>query len=184
MSPLWIILIVLVVLVVLVIGAYNGLVALRQQTNSAFGQIDVQLKRRYDLIPNLVETVKGYMKHESSTLEAVIQARNSALGARSVHDKAAADSQVTAALGGFFALAESYPDLKANTNMLALQEELRGTEDKISFARSYYNEIITAYNTKLETFPTSIIANFGGFKPKELFEIENPGERENVKVQF
>ncbi|GMV90167.1 MAG: membrane protein [Chthonomonas sp.] len=173
-----------VVLVVVAIAAYNGLVSLRQQTNNAWAQIDVQLKRRYDLIPNLVETVKGYMKHEQDTLEKVIQARNRAVSASSVHDKAAAETQVAAALTGFFALAESYPDLKANTNMIELQEELRSTENKISYARQYYNDIVTAYNTKIEAFPSNIFASMFSFKPKELFEIEVAAEREAVKVQF
>lgn len=181
---IWILLIILVVLVFVAIGMYNSLVSLRQQTSNAWAQIDVQLKRRYDLIPNLVETVKGYMKFEQETLEKVINARNTALAATSVKDKASAETQVTAALGGFFALAEAYPDLKANTNMLSLQEELKSTENKISFARQYYNDIVTAYNTKIETFPSSIFANMGGFKPKELFELDEPAARDAVKVQF
>jgi len=178
------VLVVVVLLVVYGISQYNGLVSLRRQTQNAFGQIDVQLKRRYDLIPNLVETVKGYMKHEQDTLERVIQARNRAVSATTVGEKAAAETQVTAALGGFFALSESYPELRSNTNMLSLQEELKSTENKISFARQYYNDVVTAYNTKIETFPSSIFANGGGFKPKDLFEIEDAIQRENVKVQF
>jgi LemA protein len=180
----WILLIVLVVIVLVCIGQYNGLVSLRRQTQNAFGQIDVQLKRRYDLIPNLVETVKGYMKFEQETLQKVIEARNMALGAKTIGEKAAAETQVTSALNGFFALSEAYPDLKANQNMLSLQEELKSTENKIAFARQYYNDVVTNYNTRLETFPSSIFANMGGFKPKELFEIEEPAQRENVKVQF
>lgn len=181
---IWVLIGILVLVLILSIGMYNGLVSLRQQVKNGFSQIDVQLKRRYDLIPNLVETVKGYMKFEQDTLEKVIQARNMALGAQSVKEKGAAEAQVTSALGGFFALAESYPDLKANTNMLSLQEELKSTENKISFARQYYNDIVTAYNTKLETFPSAIFASAGGFKPADLFEIEAPAEREAVKVQF
>ncbi len=180
----WILAIVVVVLVVWVIAAYNGLVSDRQQTMNAWGQIDVQLKRRYDLIPNLVETVKGYMKHEQDTLEKVIQARNRAVGATSVHDKAAAETAVASALSGFFALAEAYPELRSNENMMQLQEELRSTENKISFARQYYNDIVTSYNTKLEAFPTNILAGMGNFKPKELFELDEPAAREPVKVQF
>lgn len=175
------------ILLVILIGAvmmYNGLVSLRQQVSNAFGQIDVQLKRRYDLIPNLVETVKGYMKFEQETLEKVIQARNRAISATGVKEKAAAETQVTAALGGFFALSESYPELKANQNMLSLQEELKSTENKIAFAWQYYNDIVTAYNTKIETFPSSILAGAGGFKPRELFELDEPAAREAVKVQF
>jgi LemA protein len=184
MAGIWILLIVVVVCVVACISMYNKLVSLRQQTNNAWSQIDVQLKRRYDLIPNLVESVKGYMKFEQETLEKVIKARNTALGATGVKEKAAADGQVTAALGSFFALAESYPDLKANQNMLSLQEELTSTENKIGFARQYYNDVVTAYNTRLETFPSSIFANMGGFKSKELFELDEPAAREAVKVQF
>ena len=183
MAPV-IALLIVVALIAYVIGLYNGLVSLRRQTANAFAQIDVQLKRRYDLIPNLVETVKGYMKYEQETLDKVIQARNSALKAETVGEKGAAEGAVRQALSGIFALAEAYPDLKANQNMLSLQEELRSTENKVAFARQYYNDIVTAYNTKIETFPSSILANSGGFKSKDLFEIEAPAERENVKVQF
>ncbi|HVL38548.1 MAG TPA: LemA family protein [Fimbriimonadaceae bacterium] len=181
---IWILVVILVLVLFGSIAIYNSLVSLRQQTSNAWGQIDVQLKRRYDLIPNLVETVKGYMKHESETLERVIQARNRAISAQGVQEKARAEAAVAGALSGIFALAESYPDLKANQNMAVLQEELRSTENKIAFARQYYNDIVTAYNTKLETFPSSIFANAGGFKPKELFEIEDPTQREPVQVKF
>lgn len=180
----WILVVLLVIIGLACIGLYNQLVSLRQQTANAWGQIDVQLKRRYDLIPNLVETVKGYMKFESETLEKVIQARNMALGAKSVNEKAAAETAVTTSLNGFFAVAEQYPDLKANENMLSLQEELKSTENKIAFSRQYYNDIVTSYNTKLETFPSSIFANAGGFKPRELFELDEPAARDTVKVQF
>ena len=166
------------------IWAYNSLVSTRQTTMNAWSQIDVQLKRRYDLIPNLVETVKGYMKHEQDTLEKVIQARNLAMSATNVQDRSAAESKVTSALGGIFALAESYPELKADATMGQLQEELRSTENKISFARQYYNDVVTTYNTKIEAFPTSIFAAAGNFKPRELFELEEPAAREPVKVQF
>lgn len=181
---IWILLILIVVVLIAAVGMYNKLVSLRQQTSNAWSQIDVQLKRRYDLIPNLVETVKGYMKYEQETLEQVIRARNTAISATTVKEKAEAESQVTAALGGFFALAEAYPDLKANQNMLSLQEELKSTENKISFARQYYNDVVTAYNTRIETFPSSIFANMGGFKPKDLFELDEPAARDAVKVQF
>lgn len=184
MMALIILVVIVLIIVVACVGMYNGLVGLRQECNNAFAQIDVQLKRRYDLIPNLVETVKGYMKFEQDTLEKVIQARNMALGAKSVEDKVAADNQVTSALNGFFALSENYPDLKANQNMLNLQEELSSTENKISFARQYYNDIVTRYNTKIETFPSSIFANAGGFKPATLFQVDDPAERQNVKVSF
>lgn len=181
---MWLLIAALLLVFFLFIGAYNSLVSLRQQTANAWSQIDVQLKRRYDLIPNLVETVKGVMKFEQETLEKVVQARNMALGAQSVADKAKAESQVTTSLNGLFAVAEQYPDLKSNQNMLSLQEELKSTEDKISFARQYYNDISTSYNTKIETFPSSIIASSGGFKPRELFELDEPAAREAVKVQF
>jgi LemA protein len=181
---IWVVIVVLVLLLFWAIASYNGLVSLRQQVSNAFGQIDVQLKRRYDLIPNLVETVKGYMKHESDTLERVIAARNRAVTATGVKEKAEAETQVTQALNGFFALSEAYPDLKANQNMLSLQEELKGTENKVAFARQYYNDIVTAYNTKIEAFPSNIFASMGGFTRRELFELDEPAAREAVKVQF
>ena len=181
---LWIPVILVVVLVVWTIVAYNSLVSDRRQTMNAWAQIDVQLKRRYDLIPNLVETVKGYMKHEQDTLEKVIQARNRAVGATTVKEKAQAEIAVAGALSGIFALSEAYPELRSNENMIQLQEELRSTENKISFARQYYNDIVTSYNTKLEAFPTNVVAGFGDFKPKELFELEEPAAREPVKVKF
>lgn len=183
-SMIWVVIGVLVLLLFAAIGMYNSLVRLRQQTSNAWAQIDVQLKRRYDLIPNLVETVKGYMAHEAGTLEKVIQARNMALQANTVKEKATAEAAVGAALTGIFGLAEAYPDLKANTNMMSLQEELKSTENKIAFARQYYNDIVTSYNTKIETFPSSIFASMGGFKPKDLFELDEPAAREAVKVQF
>ncbi len=184
MGPLIVILVVVVLIAVVLIGMYNSLVSLRQQTMNAWAQIDVQLKRRYDLIPNLVESVKGIMNFEQETLTKVIQARNNALSASTPGEKMAADAQVTSALGGFFALSEAYPELKSNENMLALQEELKGTENKIGMARGFYNDVVTNYNTKLETFPSSLMANMGGFKPKEVFEISDAIERENVKVSF
>lgn len=176
---------IIVILVVVIFGGisiYNGLVSSRREAENAFSQIDVQLKRRYDLIPNLVETVKGYMKHEQETLEKVIQARNSALGARSISEKTAADAQVTSALNGIFALSESYPELRSNENMLSLQEELKSTENKIAFARQYYNDAVTNFNTRLETFPSKLFA--GGFKSKELFELDEPEARKSIKVSF
>ncbi len=184
MITLWILVGILVLLLFVLIGSYNGLVSLRQQTSNAWGQIDVQLKRRYDLIPNLVETVKGYMAHEKETLERVIEARNQALAAKSVGEKAQAERAIGSALTGIFGLVESYPDLKANENMLSLQEELKSTENKISFARQYYNDIVTAYNTKIEAFPSNIFASMFQFKPSELFELDEPAAREPVKVQF
>jgi LemA protein len=175
MGPILVIVVVLVVLLVVCVAIYNGLVSLRQQTMNAWAQIDVQLKRRYDLIPNLVETVKGYMAHEKDTLEKVIAARNSAIGA---------ENQLSRALTGFFAVAEAYPELRASEAMGQLQEELRATENKISFARQYYNDVVTAYNTKIEAFPSSIFASAGGFKPRDLFELDDAAAREPVKVQF
>lgn len=184
MIGLWIAIGLLLVVLFAAVGMYNSLVGLRQETSNAWGQIDVQLKRRYDLIPNLVETVKGYMKHEQDTLEKVIQARNRAVQATGVREKGEAEAAVGAALSGIFALSEAYPELRSNENMLSLQEELKSTENKIAFARQYYNDVVTRYNTKTETFPSSIFANMGGFKAKELFEIEDATQREVVKVQF
>jgi LemA protein len=177
------------------IAVYNSLVSLRNRYKNAFAQIDVQLKRRYDLIPNLVETAKGFMKHERETLEAVIQARNAALGAEAkamaspgspdpMRSLASAEGQLTGALGRLFALAESYPDLKANQNMLALQEELASTENKVAFSRQAYNDAVTAYNTKREQFPASVLAGTFGFQPAELFEVESQKEREAPQVKF
>jgi LemA protein len=184
MIGIWIAIGIIVLLLFVAIGMYNSLVSLRQQTGNAWAQIDVQLKRRYDLIPNLVETVKGYMAHEKDTLERVIQARNMALQAKTVKEKGEAEAAVGAALTGIFGLAEAYPELRSNENMLSLQEELKSTENKIAFARQYYNDIVTSYNTKIETFPSSIFASMGGFKPRELFEVEEPAAREAVKVKF
>lgn len=184
MIPVLILFGVLVVLVLVLFGMYNGLVRLRQETNNAWSQIDVQLKRRHDLIPNLVETVKGYMQYEQETLEKVIQARNHAVAAVNMREKAEAENTLTRALGGLFALAENYPELKASENMAQLQEELRSTENKIAYARQYYNDVVTEYNTKLEQVPTNIIASMFSFKKRELFEIDVPEEREPIKVQF
>ncbi|MCH9651235.1 MAG: LemA family protein [Deltaproteobacteria bacterium] len=188
-------LVVILVLIAWVVGLYNNLVKLRNRFKNAFAQIDVQLKRRYDLIPNLVETVKGYMKHERETLEAVIAARNQASSAAesaaaSPGDAGAmsaligAESALSGTLGRLFALAEAYPDLKANQNMAQLMEELTSTENKVGFARQAYNDSVTAYNTACETFPSVLIANSMGFKEATLFEIEEAAERDAVKVSF
>jgi LemA protein len=185
----------LLILILWFIGAYNSLVALRNRYKNAYSQIDVQLKRRYDLIPNLVETAKGYMAHERGTLEAVIQARNQAAtaGSRAAANPGdpdamkalvGAETALSGALGRLFALAEAYPDLKANQNMLALQEELTSTENKVAFSRQAYNDAVMAYNVARESFPTMIVAGFGGFTAAELFEIEAPAEREAPKVKF
>jgi LemA protein len=185
-----------IVLVALIcIAIYNGLVALRNRYKNAFAQIDVQLKRRYDLIPNLVETAKGYMKHEKETLEAVIQARNMAYKAEekavanpgdpaAMRGLASAEGQLGGAIGRLFALAESYPDLKANENMLNIQEELTSTENKVAFSRQGYNDAVTAYNTKREQFPAVLLAGMFGFGSAELFEIEVEKERDAPQVKF
>ncbi|MFP4041102.1 MAG: LemA family protein [Desulfosudaceae bacterium] len=196
MIPVLIFLGIIVLLVVIVVGYYNKLVTLRNRFQNAFAQIDVQLKRRYDLIPNLVETAKGYMKHEREALEAVIRARNSALSASdqaaenpgdpsAMHGLASAEGALTGALGNIFALAESYPDLKANQNMLALQEELTSTENKIAFARQAFNDAVMGYNIEREKFPNSIIANLFNFTPAELLEAtESEEERKAPQVSF
>lgn len=166
------------------IGAYNGLVGLRNRFKNAYAQIDVQLKRRYDLIPNLVETAKGYLKHERGTLEAVIQARNIAVSAKSVGEKAQAENVLTGALKSLFAVAEAYPELKANQNFLALQEELTSTENKISFSRQFYNDSVMSFNTQIEVFPTNLIANMFGFLRREFFEVKEEAARQAPKVAF
>ena len=175
---------VILVIVLWLVALYNGLVKQRQLTRNAWSQIDVQLKRRYELIPNLVETVKGYMKHEKETLEAVIKARQTAIDAGSIAEQGAAENVLTASLRQLFAVAESYPDLKANQNMLQVQEELTSTENRIGFARQHYNDSVSTYNIKVESFPTNIFANMFSFKMAEYFELENETEREPVKVQF
>ena len=177
------------------VGVYNKLVGLRNRYKNAFAQIDVQLKRRYDLIPNLVETAKGYMKHERETLEAVIKARNAAFSAgqaaaanpgdpKAMQGLSTAETALAGTMTRFLGLMEAYPDLKANTNMLAIQEELTSTENKIAFARQAYNDSVMTYNTAREVFPANIVAGFGGFGPAELFEVSAPEQREAVKVQF
>jgi len=175
-------------LIVLVGGwfmlTYNGLVQLRNAVKNAWSQIDVQLKRRYDLIPNLVETVKGYAGHEKETLERVIQARQAGIAASTVKDQAAAENMITGALRQLFALSESYPNLKANENFLALQEELASTENKIGFARQYYNDAVQTFNTRQEMFPANLVASMLGFQPAEFFEIEDAGQRDAPKVKF
>ncbi len=179
-----IVLIVLVLIALWVFGMYNGLVRLRNQVKNAWAQIDVQLKRRHDLIPNLVETAKGYMKHERETLEEITKARNLAVQAGSVAEQGKAESRLNSALSRFLMVVENYPDLKANQNFLALQEELTSTENKVSFARQFYNEQVMKLKTRKESVPTNIIANMFGFKPAEFFEIEAPEEREVPKVKF
>ncbi len=183
---MWVLIVVLVLVVVLVIyliSTYNGLVRSKNQVESSWSQIDVQLKRRLDLIPNLVETVKGYAAHERETLEAVISARNKAMTASSVADQAAADNMITGALNKLFALQEAYPDLKANQNFLALQEELTATEGRVAYARQFYNDAVQKYNTKIATFPTVIFAGMLRFTEREYFEAEDAA-RETPKVEF
>lgn len=178
-----------VLVVLYFIGVYNGLVRGRNSTKKAWADIDAQLKRRHDLIPNLVETAKGYMKHEQETLEKVIKARNAAVAATADPGAgpaavAGAENMLTGVLRQFFALSEAYPDLKANTNMLQVQEELTSTENRIAFARQHYNDTVRRYNTKLEVVPTNIVKNFGDFPPMEFFELEDEAAREAPKVQF
>ncbi len=176
----------IVILFFIFIGIYNGLVGLRNQVKNAWAQIDVQLKRRYDLIPNLVETVKGYMQHERQTLESVTNARNLAqsLSGAGVADRAKAEGELSGALSRLLAVVENYPDLKANQNFMALQEELTSTENKISFSRQYYNDEVLKYNNKTQMFPSNVIASMTGFKSGEFFEVKNETEREAVKVSF
>ena len=179
-----VLLVVLVVPVLWVIGAYNGLVALRNQVLNGWKQIDVQLKRRHDLVPNLVNTVKGAMEFERGTLEAVISARNRAVAATGVRETARAEGELTQALGRLFALTEAYPDLKTNANILALQEELTSTENKVGFARQHYNDVATQYNTRQSTFPTMLVAGLAKASPAELWEIEDAAERAVPRVDL
>ena len=192
----WIALAVIAVLIIWAVSIYNGLVALRNRFKNAFAQIDVQLKRRYDLIPNLVETAKGYIKHERETLEAVIKARNVAVSAAqaasanpgnpaAMQQLGAAEGSLTGVLGRLFALAEAYPDLKANQNMLALQEELASTENKVAFSRQAFNDSVMEYNTKRESFPDNLFAGMFGFGPAELLAAtESAEERKAPQVKF
>jgi len=193
--PVLVVVVLVLFILMWVVGAYNTLVALRNRFKNAYAQIDVQLKRRYDLIPNLVETAKGYIKHERGTLEAVVAARNaasaaSARAAQNPGDAAAmkelsgAETALAGTLGRLFALAEAYPDLKANTTMMALMEELTSTENKVAFARQAYNDAVMSYNTKRETFPTNLIAGPFNFAAAELFVIEKPEEKQAPKVSF
>jgi LemA protein len=179
----WIILAIVVLAGIYALITYNGLVSLRNRIENAWAQIDVQLKRRYDLIPNLVETVKGYASHERDTLEAVIQARNTAMAAEGPHDQAEAENMITGALKSVFALSEAYPDLKANGNFLNLQEELTGTEGRIAYARQFYNDTVFRYNTKIQSVPANILANQFSFSEREYFEVDDAA-RGNVQVDF
>ena len=179
-----IVLVIVVVLVALFVGMYNTLVQLRNKAENAWSQIDVQLQRRFDLIPNLVEAVKGYMTHEQDTLAKVTELRTSWANASTVNEKAELDNQLSGALKTIMAVSEAYPDLKANTNFMELQEELRSTEDKIGYSRQFYNDSVTIYNTKLQVIPTNIIAGICGFKEKELFKRTSEEAKQSVKVDF
>ncbi len=182
---IWIPIAIIVLIILWVISAYNGLVRLRQRVKNAWSQIDVQLKRRYDLIPNLVETCKGYMAHEKDVLENVTKARAQAIEVKGgAGEQAQAENALTQTLRSLFAVAENYPQLKANENMLKLQEELTTTENRISFARQHYNDQVMKLNTRTEVFPANIIANAFNFNKEEFFEVETPEEKEPVKVSF
>ena len=175
---------VVVILVIWLISSYNGFIRLRNKCEEAFSAMDVSLKKRYDLIPNLVETVKGYAKHESQTLEAVVAARNRAVNAGTIDQKIAGDQQVSNALRSLFAVAESYPELKASEGFNSLQNQLSRVEEEIAGSRRYYNGVVNKYNTKTEMFPGSILAGMFGFERKPLYEVNSDQERENVKVSF
>jgi LemA protein len=182
---LWIVVGVVALVVVFLVATYNGLVAKRAQVRNAWSQIDVQLKRRHDLIPNLVNTVKGYLQHERGVLEQVTQARAQAIAAGGdLAARAEGENALTQAVRSLFAVAEAYPELKGNTTMLALQEELTSTENRIAFARQYYNDSVQAYDTALQSFPTVLVAGPLGFQPAALFELEDPAERAVPQVQF
>ena len=186
MLAVYIIIGVVVVLLIIFLAIYNGLVRRRNQVKNSWAQIDVQLKRRYDLIPNLVETAKGYMKHERETLEAVTNARNLAqqLSSAGAGERAKAEGELSSVLSRLLAVVENYPDLKANQNFLALQEELASTENKISFSRQFYNDSVLRYNNQTQMFPSNIIASMTGFKASEFFEVTLAAEREAPKVSF
>lgn len=181
---IWIILGIVVVLIIAVIGMYNSLVQSKIKVDNAWSQIDVQLQRRFDLIPNFVETVKGYMTHEKETFEKIASLRTSWANANSVSEKAELDNQLSTTLKTIMAVSENYPELKANQNFSELSEELRNTENKISFSRQFYNDTVTMYNTKLQVFPSNIIAGMFNFKARDLFKAESDEARRNVKVNF
>lgn len=184
MEIVWIFIIAVVVLVIIFIGIYNGLIRLRNRCNNAWAQVDVQLRRRYDLIPNLVETVKGYAKHEREVFQKVTEARAKAINAGTVKEQGEAENMLTGALKSLFAVVENYPDLKANQNFLMLQEELAGTEGKIAYARQFYNDTVMKFSVKQQVFPSNVVARMFNFKEKEYFEIEEPEARGPVKVEF
>lgn len=180
----YIILAIVIVLILVIISIYNSLVTLRQRVRNAFAQMDVQLQRRFDLIPNLVDTVKGYMKHESDVLEKVTALRTSWANATTVAEKSDLDNQLSGALKTIMAVSENYPDLKASQNFSELQEELRATENKIAASRQFYNDTVTRYNTKIQVIPANIVAAIFGFKPEDMFKVDSDEARKNVKVDF
>lgn len=181
---IWVILGIILIIIILIISLYNNLVKASQKVKNAWAQIDTQLKRRFDLIPNLIETVKKYMEHEEKTLTEISKAKNMFNEALKIDEKANANDMLTNGLKNIFALAEAYPELKANQNFTLLQEELSKTEDKIAFSRQFYNDTVQMYNTLVMTFPTNLFAKIFGFKEEKFFEIENKSEKENVKVKF
>jgi LemA protein len=184
MGAIVLLLIIIAAIAIMAIGMYNSLITFRNRCDNAWSQVDVQLRRRYDLIPNLVETVKGYAKHESGVFERVTQARNMAANAQTVKAQGDADNMLTGALKSLFAVAEAYPDLKANQNFLMLQEELAGTESKVAYARQFYNDVVMKFNLKQQVFPSNILANMFGFKTREYFQIEEEVAKGPVKVSF
>ena len=180
----WIILIIVAVIAILLVVIYNKLVTMRLRVKNAWSQIEVQLQRRFDLIPNLVETVKGYMAHESDVLTKVTDLRSSWAEAKTVDEKAKLDNELSDTLKTIMAVAENYPDLKANQSFASLQEELKNTENKISYSRQFYNDTVTRYNTQLQVFPSNIVAGMFHFTEETLFEVDNEEARKNVKVEF
>ncbi len=184
MTVLIIFLVIIVAGVLMFVSMYNSLIKLRNQVKNAWSQIDVQLKRRHDLIPNLIETVKGYMTHERETLQNITNARSQAMNATGVKERAQAEGELSGAMSKFFLVVENYPDLKANQNFLALQEELTSTENKISFSRQSYNDQVLFYNNKIQTIPTNVIAGMFNFKEETFFEVEDKSERDVPKVSF
>jgi LemA protein len=184
MGAFVVLLVIIVAVAIMAIGMYNSLITLRNRCDNGWSQIDVQLRRRYDLIPNLVETVKGYAKHEREVFEKVTQARAAAVNAQTVKEQGQAENVLTGALKSLFAVAENYPELKANQNFLMLQEELAGTEGKVAYARQFYNDVVMKFNMRQQVFPSNIIANMFGFKPRDYFQIEDEVAKGPVKVQF
>ena len=184
MTALIVILVLIVAVVLILVSMYNSLIRLRNQVKNAWSQIDVQLKRRHDLIPNLIETVKGYMTHERETLQNITNARSQAMNATNIKDRAQAEGELSGAMSKFFLVVENYPDLKANQNFLALQEELTSTENKISFSRQSYNDQVLFYNNKIQVFPTNIMAGMFNFKEETFFQVEDKADREVPKVNF